>query len=76
MTMVQRQYYDNIMFTEIDRIATMDFAIKQAAEKGREEGMEKGREEVALNLLRMNVPLETISKSTGLSEEAILSLSK
>ena len=72
MTIVQRQNYDNIMFTEIDRIATMDFAIKQAAEKGREEG----REEVALNLLRMNVPLETISKSTGLSEEAILSLSK
>ena len=39
MTMVQRQYYDNIMFTEIDRIATMDFAIKQATEKGREEGL-------------------------------------
>ena len=76
MTIVQRQNYDNIMFTEIDRIATMDFAIKQAAEKGRAEGMEKGREEVALNLLRMNVPLETISKSTGLSKETILSFSK
>ena len=39
--------------------------------KGMVEGMEKGKAEVALGLLREGISLEVISKTTGLSEEEI-----
>lgn len=78
MTIVQRQNYDNIMFTEIDRIATMDFAIKQATEKGREEGREEGRaegvEKVAATMKAKGYHIKTICEMTGLSQEQVAAL--
>ena len=37
----------------------------------RQEGMEKGREEVARNALAEGVPIELIKKISGLDEEAL-----
>ena len=47
-------------------------------EKGRQEGRQEGREEQnrenARNLLLLGVPIETITKATGLSEEEVKKL--
>jgi predicted transposase YdaD len=40
-------------------------------EEGFEEGLEKGREEVAQNALAKGIPLELIHDITGLNEEAL-----
>ena len=42
--------------------------------KGRAEGKKEKAEEIALNLLAYNTPLEVIAKSTGLSIEEIKKL--
>ncbi|NME67015.1 Rpn family recombination-promoting nuclease/putative transposase [Flammeovirga aprica JL-4] len=42
--------------------------------KGLEEGIEKGKVEIALNLLKMNLPLEDISKATNLTVDQIKKL--
>ena len=42
--------------------------------EGRAEGIEKGIEKTALNLLKNGAPIDLIVKSTGLSEETIKSL--
>ncbi|MCL2589881.1 MAG: Rpn family recombination-promoting nuclease/putative transposase [Betaproteobacteria bacterium] len=75
---------------EWDNAARMQAArekgLKEGLEKGREEGLEKGREEgrgegreegllsVAHAALKRNLPIEEIMALTGLSREAILSL--
>jgi predicted transposase/invertase (TIGR01784 family) len=52
--------------------------IKNSLDTAREEGLEKGREEgvalVAVNLIKMGLPIEEIVKATGLSVEAIENL--
>ena len=53
-----------------------DKGIKQGIEKGRSEGMEKGMETVALNMLKEDFDINSISKVTGLSKEEIQKLSK
>jgi predicted transposase/invertase (TIGR01784 family) len=40
-------------------------------EEGREEGIVKGREEVARNALAKGIPIELIHDITGLDEEAL-----
>ena len=39
-----------------------------------QQGMQQGRQEVALNFLSTGLSLETVSKCTGLSEEEIKKL--
>ena len=46
-------------------------SLDTAKEEGIEEGIEKGKIEVAKNLLENNVSIEIITKSTGLSKEQI-----
>ena len=57
---------------------TIDFAKKQGEVKGREEGLaeglEKGRIEIARNLLSMGLSIEQIVNATGLTEEQVQSL--
>ena len=58
--------------------------IEQGRAEGRAEGMEQGRAEgerhakrtMAMSLLSMNVPMQTIMQATGLTENEILALSK
>jgi predicted transposase/invertase (TIGR01784 family) len=47
---------------------------REAREEGREEAREEEREKIALNLLRKNIPLETIAEVTGLTIEQIQQL--
>ncbi len=49
---------------------------EQLEKKGREEGMQKGRAEVALRLLTKNISIDIISETTGLSVEEIEKLRK
>jgi predicted transposase/invertase (TIGR01784 family) len=51
-------------------------AAEKALEKGMAEGMAKGKAEVALNLLRAGVDVDTIAKGTGLSVDEIKSLER
>ena len=53
------------------------FGLEQMREgeiRGEIRGEEKGRKQTAINLLRMNMDIPTISQATGLSKEEILKL--
>jgi predicted transposase/invertase (TIGR01784 family) len=49
-------------------------AMEEGKEEGKKEGQEEGKEEVALNLLRMGLPIEQVSEATGLSLDKIQQL--
>ena len=71
--------YDQEIKRIRDNIAALDYQYDKGIEKGKAEGMEKGKAEgmekgkaerdieIAKNLLLLNIPLDTISSSTGLS---------
>ena len=63
-----------------DEQARRDFAIEEGLEKGLEKGLKKGELEaqrrIALNLLKENVDLNIIEKTTGLSKAEIKNLKK
>ena len=73
-----KQEYIRDMTTEIDKRAQLKYAIEQGLEKGRAEGMSegeaKGKSEVARAMLHEKMPVETISRLTGLSAEQIQAL--
>ena len=48
--------------------------IEKGREEGREEGIEKRSREIAANMLRKNVPIESICEFTDLSAEEISKL--
>jgi predicted transposase/invertase (TIGR01784 family) len=48
----------------------------KAREEGREQGREQGKIETAINMLKDGLPIETISKYTGLSKKSIEALQK
>ncbi len=47
---------------------------EEAIAEGKAEGKKEAQNGIALNLLSLNVPLDVIAKSTGLSIEEIKSL--
>jgi len=53
---------------------TWDNVIESAREQGLEEGKAEGIRQVAKSLLSQGMPLETISKATGLSQNEISKL--
>jgi len=78
------EVYDYITLKEFDELNALRTAEKKGLQKGIEQGIEKGIEqgikqgvkEVAHNLLKANIPLETIMLSTGLTKEEIASIKK
>ena len=50
--------------------------IKNSLDTAREEGMEKGIEKVAVEMIKDNEPIEKIIKFTGLSKQEIETLKK
>ena len=66
------------MQTARDTYNQLEFAKKKGREEGRMEGREQGIEkrsrEIAVNLLRINLPIQTICEATGLSSEEITKL--
>ena len=65
----KKKYISN-MQTARDTYNQLEYAKK----KGREEGIEKRSREIAVNLLRINLPVQTICEATGLSAEEITKL--
>ena len=65
-----KKNYINNMQTARDTYNQLEYAKK----KGREEGREEGRREIAVNLLRINLPVQTICEATGLTEEEVAGL--
>ena len=57
-----------------DEQARRDYAIEEGLKEGRAKGIKEGRLEVALNLLKENVSLDIIEKTTGLSKTEIKKL--
>ncbi|MBQ7269894.1 MAG: hypothetical protein IJS62_08620, partial [Bacteroidales bacterium] len=70
MDVATQHKYESIMRTEIDIIAQKAWA----REEGFNEGEAKGRADVARNLRDMGLPMEQISKATGLSVAQIQAL--
>lgn len=78
LTKEEQEKYDNSMMVMWDNYAVYKHAeekgIIKGEAKGRAEGKKEKAEEIALNLLAYNTPLEVIAKSTGLSIEEIKKL--
>ena len=62
------------MQTARDTYNQLEYEKKKGREGGRGEGREEGRREIAVNLLRINLPVQTICEATGLSAEEITKL--
>ena len=78
LTKEEQEKYDNSMMVMWDNYAVYKHAeekgIIKGEAKGRAEGKKEKAEEITLNLLAYNTPLEVIAKSTGLSIEEIKKL--
>ena len=74
LTIDELQKYDKTMYTELDRVAQMNYARKEGMEEGIAKGEAKGRAEVAKEMLKHGISLETVISCTGLSQEAVESL--
>ena len=64
--------YERDMITERDRIAQDKFARKE----GFAEGLAKAASAIAVRMLSDGMPLETVAKYSGLSEEEVRKLSQ
>ena len=69
MTMTELQNYDKIMYTELDRLAQLEFAEERGENKGLEKGREEGRNDALLETARkmqeMGFSPEQIKQATG-----------
>ena len=77
----KKKYISN-MQTARDTYNQLEYAKKKGREEGLQKGLEKGlekglkqgRREIAVNLLRINLPIQTICEATGLSAEEVTKL--
>ena len=65
MTMTELQNYDKIMYTELDRLAQLEYAREEGESKGREEGSNARAEEIARKMKEMGFSPEQIKQATG-----------
>ena len=72
LTVKQRQNYEKAMFTELDRIAQLNFAKKAGVAEGREEGIALSLR--AKSLLKEGKSVQDVCEETGLSEEIVSEL--
>ena len=61
---------------ERDRRAELQFAIEEGLEQGIERGEKKKQLELIKNMIKENLPIELISKITGISQKEISELIK
>ena len=78
-TRLQAEMREKAWRDEVDRLeGAMEKGVRIGKEQGigigREQGIGIGKKDVARNLLRMNLPLDQISKATGLTREELSSL--
>ena len=66
--------YINSMLDEYTVYTTTEYARQEGVKEGLEKGEKQGKIDVALNLKKLGVPVETIAQATGLSQEEIMAL--
>ncbi|MDR2132470.1 MAG: Rpn family recombination-promoting nuclease/putative transposase, partial [Clostridiales Family XIII bacterium] len=66
-----RMLYESREKARRDEALRLKSALRDGMEKGKAEGLTEGKTEVAKNLLRLAVPVETIETATGLSRAEI-----
>lgn len=69
-----KKSYRKTMGTVNDYLNTIDYARQEGRVEGREEGQRLALEATARRMLADHVPMETIAKYSGLSEEQIKAL--
>ena len=57
------------MLNEYEKYTYGEYARREGYKEGEAAGMEKGKEELAKQLLRMGVSAETIQKASGFTKE-------
>ena len=62
------------MQTARDTYNQLEYAKKKGREEGLEKGLKQGRREIATNMLRNGLSIQTICNCTGLSAEEITKL--
>ena len=69
MTITELQKYDKTMYTELDRLAQLQYAREEGEKKGLEKGREEGRNDALLETARkmkeMGLSPEQIKQATG-----------
>ena len=68
--------FQKYMSEEEDKRKIQNSLISEAKNEGITQGISEEKNNVAKNLLSMNMPIEDISKATGLSLEEIKNISK
>jgi len=66
--------YDEEKVRDIVKKIDVEEAKKEGKKEGRKEGVSEGKKETAKNMIKENIPIETIVKCTGLSREEIETL--
>lgn len=65
-----KQQFDEFMI-EKDRMTLIEMATEKGVQQGIEQGVQQRNSEIAKGLLADNVPIEIISKHTGISVEEL-----
>jgi predicted transposase/invertase (TIGR01784 family) len=60
-----------MLTVDIERLPSFNRGLKKGIQEGLKEGIDKGIEKVAIGMLALNVDIEIIQKTTGLSLEEI-----
>lgn len=68
------QYHQEL--AERDRFSGLQAARKEGHKEGLKEGLKEGMKKTARNALIMGIPVEQVSKITGLSEDEVRALQK
>ena len=66
MTMIELQNYDKTMYTELDRLAQLEYAKEEGLEKGREEGRNDALLEIARKMKAAGADPAFIKEMTGI----------
>ena len=74
--MSQRRKYEAREKYERDYMTNMRGSREEGWKEGRKEGLRLGAQRTALNLLRMNLPMETVVTASELSEEDVRALAQ
>ena len=67
----ERDKYENSIDIFRDNLAVMAAAKKEGEREGMAKGEQKKKWEIALRMQEMGLPIETICRATGLSEEEV-----
>ena len=68
--------YDNEIMQKKMINTTRNWGYDDGKADGKAEGLEEGKKIVAKNLLKDSIPIEVVSRNTGLSEEELEELNK